>query len=350
MKSPADYLTAALDVLFEQLPRARDGNAEAIHDARVATRRIRGALPVVAPTLPRTDVEVLQDIVRTAGRAFGKARDVDVAIDLVEQLERRTPRIARSLAGLRCELLEDRVAARRRLVKKIDDLPLKELHAVTERIKRPSPWRTLANGFGPSDRHRLAIAVREQARSLHSSVVHGSGVYFPKRSHATRIDVKRLRYLLEIALPLPPVTPDRMKVLKKTQSVLGNLHDREVLRKRLDDTKEHKSGSPLPILLQAECATLHAQFLKRRDDLLELCAEVKRSADSSSTNGLGAALLGAGTVAAAAWVISHHPRPAVRQESASSPESATGEAPGVSVDVANEIGGPLEITQPLAAG
>jgi CHAD domain-containing protein len=36
-----------LDALHSRLPQVRDGDRDAIHDARVATRRLRAAIPLV---------------------------------------------------------------------------------------------------------------------------------------------------------------------------------------------------------------------------------------------------------------------------------------------------------------
>ena len=305
MTSPAEYLADAIDSLFAQLPGVRDGDAEAIHDARVATRRIRGALPVVAPLLSSAEVEALRRTTRKAGRALGHARDTDVALALVEELERRTPRIASSLAALRCELLEQHAAARRRLLKKIDQLPWQEARATRHNLTNRFAWRRLATAFDPGLGGKVLSALGERAGSLEAAVAHSSGIYVAKRSHATRVAVKKLRYLLEIAGPFMPIRPRAIKLLKKTQDALGTLHDRDVLRKRAERMDNQTPDAALPILLQAECATLYSQYSGRRDALLAFCAELKGTTTSLSSSRRHArgAMIGAGAVAAAAWIL-----------------------------------------------
>ena len=59
------------------LPAARDGHAESIRQARVATRRLREALPLLAPG-PRG--RALGKTVRRLTRALGPVRELDVAL------------------------------------------------------------------------------------------------------------------------------------------------------------------------------------------------------------------------------------------------------------------------------
>jgi CHAD domain-containing protein len=311
MKSPTHYLAANIGVLVAKLPGIRDGDPEAIHDARVATRRIREALPIVQTALPNIDLGPVEVTAQKAGRALGDARDLTVALDLIQELERRAPQIALSVSALRYDLLCEEAASKRRLVKKIDTLPIEEVRVIGERLKARAWWAACTNPVSRSVRRETLHAVRDQAGSLRAVIVHASGVYFPKRAHATRIDMKKLRYVLEIAQPA--ATPG-LELLKKTQTLLGKLHDREFLRERLErlegaESRQGQHDPSLPVLLQAECATLYAQYLRRRAGLLELCAQLERSGESawSTPVAVGGALVGAGAVATTAWLLGARP-------------------------------------------
>jgi CHAD domain-containing protein len=314
MKSPTHYLAENIDVLVSKVPGIRDGDPEAIHDARVATRRIREALPIVRAAGAHIDLDPVEVTARKAGRALGRTRDVGVALDLVQDIERRAPQIAASVSALRCDLLWELAAAQRRLVKKIDALPLDEVRVIGERLRARAWWANRTSTVRRRVRRELLHAVRAQAGSLRALIVHGSGVYFPRRAHATRIDLKKLRYVLEIAQRPRSASVRGLELLKKTQSLLGELHDREFLRERLErvqnpEPKEGRHDSSLPILLQAECATLYADYLRRRSSLLALCAELERSGERawSTPLGVGGALVGAGAVATTAWLLSARP-------------------------------------------
>jgi CHAD domain-containing protein len=307
MKSPTHYLAENIDVLVSKLPGIRDGDPEAIHDARVATRRIREALPIVRTAVANIDLEPVEVTARKAGRALGRTRDLGVALDLIQELERRAPQIARSVSALRCDLLWEHAAAQRRLVKKIDALPIEEVRAIGQRLGARTWWA----GRPRSVKREMLHTVREQAGSLRAVIFHGSGVYFPKRAHATRIDMKKLRYVLEIA---QPAATRGLELLKKTQTVLGKLHDREFLRERLErlegaGSTQSQHDPSLPVLLQAECATLYAQYLRRRAGLLDLCAQLERSGESawSTPVAVGGAFVGAGAVVTTAWLLAARP-------------------------------------------
>src|SRR5579872_6284418 len=60
-------------------PGARRGDdVEGVHQARVATRRLRSNLRTFAPLLRRGSTDDLADELRWLGRRFGTVRDLDV--------------------------------------------------------------------------------------------------------------------------------------------------------------------------------------------------------------------------------------------------------------------------------
>ena len=72
---PGDGLAAAR-AIRRALPAAKAGDARSLHQARVATRRLRAALPLVASG-PKA--EKLARSVRRLTRALGPIRELDVA-------------------------------------------------------------------------------------------------------------------------------------------------------------------------------------------------------------------------------------------------------------------------------
>jgi len=64
------------------IERVRQGDdPDAVHDLRVATRRLRALLSVVESFAPDRDVRRLTNTVKGMGDALGEARDVDVMIE-----------------------------------------------------------------------------------------------------------------------------------------------------------------------------------------------------------------------------------------------------------------------------
>jgi CHAD domain-containing protein len=69
---------------------------EALHDMRVASRRTRAAISVFESAFADPDLAAFERETRTVTRALGTARDLDVMIETLEQLENELPASARA--------------------------------------------------------------------------------------------------------------------------------------------------------------------------------------------------------------------------------------------------------------
>ena len=82
--SPTELLIRQrLAALSRTLPGARKGDVHAVHQARVATRRIREALPLIAHG---RSGKSLKKSVRRLTRALGPLRELDVALLNLDQM------------------------------------------------------------------------------------------------------------------------------------------------------------------------------------------------------------------------------------------------------------------------
>src|SRR5215203_7104476 len=100
---------------------------DAVHDARVATRRIRELL-TLAPAVRGQDAhEDLVEAYKEVGRALGKVRDIDVQIGLIRDLERHSPQTAPSMVLVRQDHERDRLAGMRRLIKTLERLDVEAM-------------------------------------------------------------------------------------------------------------------------------------------------------------------------------------------------------------------------------
>src|SRR6267378_643629 len=89
-------ITLVLNWRFEEMcklrSRALDWNApEGVHDMRVASRRLRGALKDFLPYLPKKRVSGCQEQIRAIANALGSVRDYDVEIMTLEAIARKAP-------------------------------------------------------------------------------------------------------------------------------------------------------------------------------------------------------------------------------------------------------------------
>ena len=107
MRTPAaEYLIRQrVSALGRALPAAKAGDATSLHQARVATRRLRAALPLVASG-PKADK--LARSVRRLTQALGPVRELDVELLILDELEKTgdVPRAA--VQRLRTSVAEER--------------------------------------------------------------------------------------------------------------------------------------------------------------------------------------------------------------------------------------------------
>ena len=294
--TPLSILQSQAEILRGQLPCVLDGGTEGVHDARVATRRIREVLPLTREWHKR-DVDDLRADFKRIGRALGEVRDADVRIGLLSYLEAHVPTAAGSMIVMRQQRERKRLRAMRRLIKRFERLDVERLieHSVSARLR---PWTIVLGAW----RHQLAHAVADRAREAHEAIDAMTGVYFPNRAHTTRIALKKLRYAAEIAAATAIADmDDSIRELKKAQDILGELHDRQVLADKLPDvaTPDDISKDHVKMVVQAleaECRELHQRYVSHRSRLLEVCDRAEKIVETRRV--AAAATVTAGVLAA----------------------------------------------------
>jgi CHAD domain-containing protein len=253
----------------------------------VATRRLRAVLEVLEDGHGERHA-ALTEAMRGLGRALGAARDLDIVVELLEEKIWQVPEAARAVVTLSHGAIDARALARRELIKTIERSPLDDF--APSAFRRLRMWRSRASGsIGTNLRQRL----HKQSTKLTDAVDYASGVYFPNRAHQVRIHTKRLRYLVELALTTGRARDDReLTVLKRVQSVLGDLHDRELLLQRLEEAGEQ--GTEMGALRErviAERDDLFKDYLSRRDDLREVSDSIRRRTAGTARNWMPIAAL-----------------------------------------------------------
>lgn len=261
-----------LALLFSTVSGIRDGQSDAIHDARVATRRLRAALPIAWAGSPVTTWRETAETIRRFGRDLGRVREVDVALEQLPALEARVPTAGASIAILRQELARQQADKHRRLIKTLEQLLLERIQP-TQVVPAPA-LSLLADRRWPF----VERVIVEHADSLHAAIVHASGVYFPNRAHRVRVETKKLRYILELTSHAAPARA-AVKRLKRLQEILGHLHDQQVLVDTVDSAKGIGGDRRLMVAsLRGACDELFQQYLTRRESLLDVCRQVRTAA------------------------------------------------------------------------
>jgi len=268
-----------LRALSRALPHARTGDPHAIHQARVATRRLREALPVAACGAAGRRLE---RAVRRLTRVLGPVRELDVAVMMLDELASR-PEVPRAaVVCLQQAIRDERARLHRGLTDIVDAGHLEKL---TKRALAAARGRERVTAARvPRDPAQLALALGRAARRaerVRATVDNAAGIYLPDRLHDVRIAVKKLRYTMEVARQLTGSRARaRIATLKRTQDLLGRMHDLEVLIARTRAVQGSPNAPDLRLSadldqlvrrLEMECRQLHAQYIAGRAALLSVC-------------------------------------------------------------------------------
>jgi len=301
--TPFTLFQEQIAVLRAQLPGMLDARPDSIHDARIATRRVREVLPLTHEWQRSHAADDQFIRFKRMGRSLGRVRDADVRIELINYLESRVPPAAATLALVRHHQQGTRLLLMRRLVKRVERLAVeRELARLAGGAwHRARFWTALTGSWRSQLRHLVA----ERAGAAGEAIAHATGVYFPKRTHEARIAIKKFRYAAEVAARTGVMADDGViRELKKSQDLLGHLHDRQTLIDELKQCAAHGIGiddaqiSLVVQVAQGEIADLHGRFLKRRPQVLDCSGRAVRGLDRGALTKGACAVAGVVVVAA----------------------------------------------------
>jgi CHAD domain-containing protein len=243
---------------------AHDDQVEALHDLRVASRRLRAFVNLFDPMLDRRIVAHVAKPLKRVTRAAGELRDIDVQMALVDE---RVPRQTTDAARAALEYLLERLAGRRlevlSHVKKqlrkvrVDDLSVGIAAALGETVARLPPSSGELGRVAWSLLEPLLDGM-EQAESLVVGEPPPSDAL-----HQLRISTKKLRYALELVGPL--LGDDQKELLKRAealQELLGTHHDLFVISSLMSDERrqlEDRGRQTLPFGLTVLRGELEAE-------------------------------------------------------------------------------------------
>jgi CHAD domain-containing protein len=274
--------------LSRMLPSARNGEPDGIHQARVATRRVREALPLVTRG---AQGRKLKKRVSGLTRALGRVRELDVALINLDELTADAALQSEGIDVLRTILKEERQRLYADMAEQVDRVDLQKL----QRKALGAAARLVESEAEDASAKRLKAVIKRAARravSLQAAIDNAGGIYLPDRLHEVRIAVKKLRYVLEIARELSRSRASaRIRTLKSVQDLLGRMHDLEMLIARVravqgsDRAPTLKASGDLDRLvrrLEMECRQLHVRYIGVKKKLLELCDYVTAADDRRS--------------------------------------------------------------------
>jgi CHAD domain-containing protein/CYTH domain-containing protein len=202
---------------------------EALHDFRVAVRRVRSCMRAYRPQLDDTVKRRQRRWLRRIMRSTNETRDLEVQLEWLGRRRTMAPDEAEGAARLGVRLKERMWGARAEALRAIrHDFPARR-DEVRDALSRYTGVIDGAQASPPTCGVVAGGIVLTLAGQLEAQITEVRSAESIAEAHQARITVKRLRYVLE---PLQhDLTAGRMLVqkLKKLQEALGDLNDRAVL-------------------------------------------------------------------------------------------------------------------------
>jgi len=227
-------------MLVEEPGTRLGADIEALHDMRVAVRRMRAAMRLFRDYLPSRIAGVNREL-KWVGGVLGEVRDLDVHLaTLAEWKTELDPQDGPALDRLRDWLDQRRVVARRRMIRSLDTRRYERLVERITSILRGGPPRRFAPGRAPvlSEAPELIGGRYDRVVKLGRKIDKHSP---PDMYHRLRIRCKALRYALEFHGGLYGKAAQRMvDNLVELQDLLGEHQDAEVAVAWLRDLMQRR--------------------------------------------------------------------------------------------------------------
>jgi CHAD domain-containing protein len=241
-------LPPVLDAFSKEIDGVKTSeDSEYIHRMRVASRRLRAALPLFRPCFPDKQYRRWMQEITNITRALGEARDTDVQITFLSKYEKKRAGKRNSPGNKTTVAVTATAPATRylasRLLKKRTTLQSKVISALLE-LEKSGIIEEMRDTFG----NYLAVNRRVQKKSLVYGISPVAALRIEKRMHAllsyeqwipnpdavaehhaTRIAAKKLRYTMEVYGQVYRLGLKKILTrVKKVQEILGDLHDCDV--------------------------------------------------------------------------------------------------------------------------
>ncbi len=206
--------------LFRVYPKALVGEVEAVHDLRVAARRLRAALGLLVENPEGRRARRANRTLRDLARAAGRGRDLDVGLEILEGLPGAS---SEGSLKLRRALSASRARARHLSREALLDLELAHLRRdIRALVAATRVDRTVLAG-------RLDALRLSEETGIDNELGTGRAWPKPEQLHNARRGARRLRYAAEIETLFDGVDSDAADRWRKMQCRLGDIQDRHVL-------------------------------------------------------------------------------------------------------------------------
>ena len=241
------YIDSQLIKLSREINGAREcRNIECIHQSRVASRRLRAAFGIFENCFPEKMIKKWRRQIKKLTKAFGPARDTDVQLEylnkIITNLKEDRKKLLPGIKRLLLRTSQRREKYQEKVIKTIDKLEssaiLADIHSAIEKILFCIP----ENKTGLKSEYMFMQTSEHICMRLQELLSCQNCLDDPddkKGHHSMRIAAKRLRYTMEICRePYDTTLDNAIKVIKKIQTILGDVHDCDVWDEQIDYFKQ----------------------------------------------------------------------------------------------------------------
>lgn len=256
-----------------------EGDADVLHDMRVAIRRLRSALqnfegeknaplvikqPLVIKHL-RREMNAHRKALGKLGDALGAVRDYDVLSDYLDNYAKKVLKSPpeNGLDEFRRHLMEERGVAFVKMTKRIEKTT--RTNNFREEFARFALGLPAADGPNPPLKTALESLLPQRKAEVLLHAPSLDDAHDEIGQHELRKALKRLRYALELFAPgFDFPVKSRVKQITQLQDILGEMQDRTVLHAEI-----HAAFKASDDKLPPDVAAFVAYGNERRSQLLE---------------------------------------------------------------------------------
>ena len=265
---------------------------EALHDMRVASRRLREAMEIFRPCYEEEAFTTHYGHVRRVTRTLGAARNLDVCVKFFSTFRKGLSDSAQleAVAYVLKREKKERRRVRRKMIRKLDKLHLKGMKKALRAFFSDS---LVCGGKCEEEQDLVSharVLLEERLESLsqyREAIGEESNV---EALHRMRIAAKKLRYALETLYVLfdERLFDEVYGIVVGLQERLGDIHDLDVFMEMIEDLQEEMEGRKrtqplLPgmagvgELLREQRHALYERFLDSFEDQHgRLCEQIRK--------------------------------------------------------------------------
>jgi len=267
--------------LKRHIPDAISGNSHGVHQARVASRRLREAIPVLASGIKGTKERKALGKIKRLTRALGTIRELDVTIEILDKLVAKDTLPRPALEAVRGLVVTKRDERRTVMIKRLEQVNQGKLER-----RLVAMGEVLVETESETWRDALGARMIKRSKALTTAMTQAGRMYAPEQLHQVRIAAKKLRYAMEIAHDTGVKSASApVRTLKRVQDTLGRLHDLQVLQTHVAAVQAQAAERSLPDAwlaivgraLEDECRHLHAGYVAAIPKLTDLIEQARTS-------------------------------------------------------------------------